>query len=176
MIKLSHTLLISAAAIMLTACSSKKLGPLEKPMTPEMIANFYDRTLVQWDHNQDNTLTCDDVKTARTGLFQELDTNGNKSLGQTEYRRAQFEDKSFMFFRFDQLDSNADGIVSIAEFNSVSDSNFRAMDKNEDCNVSALEAAEFMRAKRFHSGSRPNGKPGDSSPRRRPDEGGVDPF
>jgi len=176
MIKPHHTLLLSAAVMLLAACSSKKLGPLEKPMTPEMIANFYDRTLVRWDHNQDGDLTCADIATARIELFNDLDKNSNKLLDPNEYRRAQFEDKSFMFFRFDQLDSNEDRKLSASEFGSVSDSNFRAMDKNEDCTVSPQEAAEFMRAQRFHSGSRPNGKPSDGPSRRRPNDGGVDPF
>ncbi|WP_262694931.1 EF-hand domain-containing protein [Kordiimonas aquimaris] len=123
--------------------SNRRDGPPELP--PERKQALYDRLVTQWDYNQDDTITCADVTTVRTRLFDTLDTNKDGFLYPAEYRFAQFDDKSFLFFPFAKVDSDESSSISFTEFKDIPHSEFGGYDSNRDCIVTIDEAAAALR-------------------------------
>ncbi|MFC3053079.1 EF-hand domain-containing protein [Kordiimonas pumila] len=177
MTKRYRLVLVTSLVLAIAACSSNRKGPPKPPpIPPEKAAEMQRRFLDQWDTNNDGLFSCDDITHERRKLFITLDLNQDALLDEQEYRRAQFEDKGFMFFRFEQLDKNANNMLELAEFAAVEDSTFQSMDHNGDCLIDQGEAMAFMVEKQRRRGRPEPGKGDRSPPRRMPDEGGVDPF
>jgi hypothetical protein len=109
---------------------------------------FVDR----WDYDQDGAATCDDIKTQRSRLFRQLDEDKDGTLTSGEYRHAKFEDKSFMFFDFLRVDTNANGTVELEEMTEVPHSQFLSADKDGDCYISAPEAMATVRDSMMQQG------------------------
>ncbi|MBV1900130.1 MAG: hypothetical protein KUG56_00495, partial [Kordiimonadaceae bacterium] len=80
--------------------------------------------------------------------FGKLDKNRNLALSEQEYRRVNFEDKSFVFHQFSSLDSDASGFIDIKEFTQVSHSEFRGLDQDDDCQLGSKDAAYSVVADR----------------------------
>lgn len=132
-----------------------------------MRARFMDH----WDQNGDGQVTCADVNLQRARLFAQLDVDENEELASGEYRYAKFEDKSFLFHLFTDVDTDKSGAVNLEELQSVIHSQFASMDRDGDCFVTNEEAAAAMRERarevrseregrdgRGRSGPRPNGR------------------
>lgn len=130
------------ACVALTACAgSHNRGPKRPELSPERKAELYERFVVRWDENGDGGVSCADIEIRRDALFTELDTDTDNLLASVEYRYAKFEDKSFLFHLFADVDSDASGSISRDELHSVSDSLFASLDKDGNCIVSREEAA-----------------------------------
>lgn len=163
----------AAASIMLvsmlclTACANNRGDRRERPEpSPERKTEIYQRFLTLQDINGDGEVTCADVQRERALLFGLLDADGNKNLVSSEYRYAKFEDKSFLFHTFTDVDTDISGGVSLAELSAVSDSQFTAADQDANCIISKEEA---VTAAQDHF----QGKPGnDKRPDGRSRQGG----
>jgi len=144
-----NLILLSLVAALIGACASKRGHERQRPqMKPERIERLYAQFVTHWDFNRDKQITCDDINLQRTQLFARLDIDNNGELGSGEYRFAKFEDKSFMFFALDQIDTNASSTITIKEFTAVSHSEFLSIDKNHDCLISKEEAMASKRGLR----------------------------
>lgn len=133
-------------ALSLTACAGRgDRGPERPTLSPERRAELAERFTVRWDHDRDGIVTCADVAFERASLFTLLDTDENKELASAEYRYAKFEDKSFLFHLFDDVDIDHSGSISLQELQEVSHSQFASVDKDGNCIVSEEEAVEAMR-------------------------------
>lgn len=139
--------LLGCASVLLMACASNK-GP-ERPekrqMDPERMERLYNQFVERWDYNEDGMATCDDISVQRARLFKRLDTDESGALTSGEYRYAKFEDKSFMFFALDRVDTNASAEVDLEEFVAVSHSEFLNLDKDGNCAISQREAIAALR-------------------------------
>ena len=130
-----------ASALFLSACAGgSDRGPKRPELTPERKAELYERFVRRWDLNADDQVTCVDVKLQRRALFSVLDTDPDEQLTSGEYRYAKFEDKSFLFHLFSDVDTDSSGAISLNELDAVKHSQFESLDKNGDCIVSELEA------------------------------------
>lgn len=140
-------IIVSCASVALAACASNK-GPERserRPMDPEQMERVYNRFVERWDYNQDGMATCDDIAIQRSRLFKRLDTDTNGELSSSEYRYAKFEDKSFMFFTHDRVDTDASTTINVDEFVAVTHSEFLNMDQDGDCLINQREAMMAMR-------------------------------
>lgn len=145
------------SSLCLAACAGPGDRRPERPApSPERMAEMQDRFLARWDHDSDGAVTCDDVAFERAELFFILDTNEDEELAASEYRYAKFEDKSFLFHLFSDVDTDQSGTVSSQELRDVSHSQFAALDRDGDCLVSPEEAMIAMRenAREERSGER----------------------
>lgn len=137
--------LITLSAVSLVACGGNR-GPRERPpLSPERVERLNDRYIRLWDANKDGLVTCEDVTVRRMQVFEQVNTDGDIGLSPSEYRQVVFEDKSFLFYRFDYMDKDIDGSISLAEFSRIPQNEFNSADKNKDCMISAAEAAESLR-------------------------------
>lgn len=149
-----------ALALCITACASNR-RPERPELSPERKQGLYERILNKWDINRDQAVTCDDVIAVRKALFSTLDTDNNEVLSPREYRFAQFEDKSFLFYSFDKVNTTDDTDINFTEFSNVPHSEFAGIDRNKDCTVTVDEAAEALRdefRERRGRGDRRNGR------------------
>lgn len=153
--------------LILAACAGSQKGPGGRGGAPREIpserkAELMGRFLVRWDHDRDGSVTCDDVAFERGKLFTLLDTDGDDLLVSGEYRYAQFEDKSFMFHLFTDVDADSSGTVSRDELTGVVHSQFAGLDRDGDCFVSEEEmltaARERMRERRRQEGGEGRGQ------------------
>ncbi len=142
---LKPLILLCTAAIVLGACSPQKGPHQDRHIDPERIERLYADFINRWDYNQDGFATCDDIAVKRSRLFKRLDEDNNGTLSSREYRHARFEDKSFMFYEMDRIDSNGSTTIEIEEFMGVAHSQFLNMDKDGDCTLSRREALTAMR-------------------------------
>ncbi len=134
--------------LVLVACTSRGDRRPERPEpSPERRAEMQQRFLARWDQNGDGAITCDDVAFERAELFFVLDTNEDEELASSEYRYAKFEDKSFMFHVFSEVDTDTSGAVSLKELQAVTHSQFASIDKDGNCIVSDEEAFSAAREK-----------------------------
>lgn len=155
----------------LIACAgSNDRGSKRPELSPERKAELYERFVRRWDLNADGQVTCVDVDLQRRALFSVLDKDSDEQLTSGEYRYAKFEDKSFLFHLFSDVDVNSSGAISFEELNGVTHSQFTSLDKNGDCLVSELEAEaearERARDGREGRGGRGKGGPGGRGDRR----------
>jgi len=147
---------------LLAGCANNRDDRRKRPeLSPERKAELYERFVRRWDLNADGQVTCVDVNLQRRALFSVLDKNADEKLTSGEYRYAKFEDKSFLFHLFTDVDTNTDGTISLMELDGVTHSQFTSLDKNGDCIVSELEAEaearERARDGREASGGRGKG-------------------
>ncbi|MEX0299786.1 MAG: hypothetical protein AB3N28_12015 [Kordiimonas sp.] len=138
-------ILLCTMAVALSACASKKPSRQDRHFNPERIERLYTDFISRWDYNQDGLATCDDILVKRSRLFKRLDEDQDGVLTSREYRHARFEDKSFMFFEMDRIDSNGSTTVEIKEFIDVPHSQFINMDKDGNCTLNKREALIAMR-------------------------------
>lgn len=142
--------------LLLSACAGSDRGRpdrRERPEpSPEQRAEMLDRFLVKWDKNNDRQLTCEDIALERKALFVLLDEDGDETLSSGEFRYAKFEDKSFMFHLFSEVDNDRSGNVSLTELQAVIHSQFEGMDRDGDCLINEdemmLALREQMRTER----------------------------
>lgn len=138
---ISQGILALITVSLLAGCAGNRDDRRKRPeLSPERKAELYVRFVRRWDLNADGQVTCVDVNLQRRALFSVLDKNSDELLTSDEYRFAKFEDKSFLFHLFTDVDTNGDGAVSLRELDSVTHSQFTSLDKNGDCIVSELEA------------------------------------
>ena len=149
-IRLTATILLSLS---LVACATNKRRERSE-MPPERKQDLYERMITRWDVNHDGAATCADVVAMREELFIRLDTNNDKTLSPQEYRFAQFEDKSFLFYPYDTINTDDTAAISFAEFSAVPHSEFSGMDRDKNCTVSVDEAAESLRNQFRNRGDR----------------------
>lgn len=152
----------------LSACASDRRDKRERPeLSSERKAELYERFVRRWDLNADDQVTCVDVNLQRQALFSVLDKDSDTQLTSGEYRYAKFEDKSFLFHLFTDVDVNSSGTISFEELNGVTHSQFTSLDKNGDCLVSELEAEAEARERARDGRERP-GRKGKDGPGGRP--------
>lgn len=136
-------------SVLIAACAGPGGGRpdrQERPEpSPERRAEMRDRFLTQWDKNSDDQLTCEDIALERKALFITLDEDGSETLTSGEFRYAKFEDKSFLFHLFSEVDTDRSGDISVAEMQAVTHSQFEGMDKDGDCLVNDQEIMLAMR-------------------------------
>lgn len=143
--KTKSLIILCAAAVTLGACASNK-GPERHPQVDKQrMARLYNTFISRWDFNEDGSATCDDISTQRSRLFRRLDEDQNGQLTSREYRHARFEDKSFMFFTVDRVDTNSNTTIDADEFVAVPHSQFLNMDQDNDCFIDQHEALTAMR-------------------------------
>jgi len=140
-LRLSVTITI---ALCMTACASNR-RPERPEVSPERKQSLYSRMIDKWDINRDGIVTCDDVAAVRRALFSTLDTDDNEVLSPKEYRFAQFEDKSFLFYPYEKANTRNTNDIDFAEFSAVPHTEFAGIDRNKDCTVSVDEAAYALR-------------------------------
>lgn len=142
------TLLLASSLV--AACGGHR-GPERRepaPVDPAKMEQMYYEFVARWDYNEDGVASCDDMALQRSRLFRLLDTDKDGFLSTGEYRYAQFEDKSFMFYDFLRVDKNSSGTITIEELNEVPHSQFQAADKDHDCTISREEAMMALRDSR----------------------------
>ncbi len=154
--KNTAVVLALTAACLLAGCAGNRSDRRERPEpSPERKAEIYQRFLTLQDTNGDGEVTCADIQRERVLLFGLLDADDSKSLIRSEYRYAKFEDKSFLFHAFPDVDTDISGGISLAELSAVSDSQFTAADKDANCIISKEEA---VAAAQDHFQSKPGSK------------------
>jgi len=141
-------------------------------MDPQRMEHIYLQFVERWDYNQDGLATCDDLTVKRSRLFKRLDADKSGDLTSGEFRYAKFEDKSFMFFPLDRVDTNASATIEVDEFVAVSDSSFLHTDKDKNCVISRQEAMIAARELRGGGESGDHSKGGRGKRGGRSDEGG----
>ena len=139
-------LLICTTALVSACASNKRQGQPRRHMDPVRMERVYIQFVERWDFNEDGVATCDDIGVQRSRLFNQLDGDKNGELTRSEYRYAKFEDKSFLFFPIDRVDTNASATVNVDEFVAVFHSEFLNIDQDHDCQISQREAVVAMRA------------------------------
>lgn len=136
-------------AILVTACAGPGGGRPDRQEppepSPERRAEMTARFLAKWDKNGDNQLTCEDVALERKALFVTLDEDASETLTSGEFRYAKFEDKSFLFHLFSEVDSDKSNDISVSEMQAVKHSQFESIDKDGDCLVNDQEMMLAMR-------------------------------
>lgn len=143
---INNTLLIlCASSLILSACASNKRPDRRAQHDPERMERMYQTFVNRWDFNEDGKATCDDISVQRSRLFRRLDEDNNGVLSSREFRHARFEDKSFMFFTYDRVDTNASASIDLDEFMTVAHSQFLGMDQDNDCLIDRREALTAMR-------------------------------
>lgn len=149
-------------ACMLVGCAGNRDARREGPkLSPERKAQLYERFVRRWDLDADRQVTCADVNLQRRALFTVLDTDSNELLTSGEYRYVKFEDKSFLFHLFPDVDTDSSGSISFTELNGVKHSRFASLDKNGDCIISEIEAEAEARERAHDGRARPeDGKRG----------------
>lgn len=163
-----------ASCLIIGACSKKVPDPVET-IPAEHVERALTRLVTKWDYNDDGRATCEDVDVLRRQQFVKLDTNRDNRLSNREYRAANFEDKSFVFHDFTKLDANESGIIEPTEFIAVSHSEFRGLDKDDNCVIEYRDAAYHIVAERAQGlGGKNRGNKNDR--RRKREKGKVDPF
>lgn len=151
--------------LVLVACAGRGDRRPERPEpSPERLAEMQQRFLARWDQNEDGVVTCDDVAFERAELFFVLDTNEDEELASSEYRYAKFEDKSFMFHMFSEVDTDTSGAVSLKELQAVTHSQFASIDKDGNCIVSDQEAAMAARERMREAREGADGREGRDGP------------
>ena len=140
---------LSSALILtltLAACAGRgDREPERRPLSPEQRTEMIERFTARWDHDGSGAVTCADVAFERASLFTLLDADENEELASAEYRYAKFEDKSFLFHLFDDVDADHSGAISLQELQDVKHSQFASVDRDGNCIVSEEEAVEAMR-------------------------------
>lgn len=149
MMKHKALILLCCSTLLATACSQQKNRP-DPDKLQQLYANFIDR----WDFNEDGSATCEDISVQRSRLFKHLDENDDGFLTSREYRHARYEDKSFMFFTLDRVDTNNSFNISLEEFVRVPHSQFLNMDKDDDCRLNKHEAMIALRKNTLPNRSR----------------------
>lgn len=174
MFKFHPIAVATLCGLALSACTKKAPDPLET-IPAERIEKALSRLVTKWDHNNDGQATCADVTVLRRQQFIKLDQNNDSRLNNREYRTANFEDKSFVFHDFEKLDANVSGVIELSEFTAVSHSEFRGLDKDDDCRLDMRDAAYSIVAARAQGlGSKGRAKVSDRKQRRQTEE--LDPF
>lgn len=155
----SRVILAFTTLSLLAGCANNRGERRERPeLSPERKAEMYERFVRRWDLNADNQVTCLDVTLQRRALFSVLDKNYDEQLAPNEYRFAKFEDKSFLFYLFTEVDKDTSGAVSLRELDSVTHSEFASLDKDGDCVISELEAEVDSRNRARDRRDGPNGR------------------
>ncbi len=174
MLKLRPIIIFTALGLILSACTKQQPDPVET-IPADRINKALARLIARWDHNNDGQATCADIAVLRRQQFSKLDLDGNHRLDQKEYRSVNFEDKSFVFHEFNKLDKDVSGMIELGEFVAVSHSEFRGLDKDNDCTLGNRDAAYSILDDRAQGlGGKRTGKPDDRSKRRKTEE--LDPF
>lgn len=174
MLKLRPIMIVTAFGLVLGACAKQPQDPIEA-IPADHIDKALTRLIARWDHNNDGQATCADIAVLRRQQFAKLDLNDNHRLDQREYRSVNFEDKSFVFHEFNKLDKDVSGMIELGEFVAVSHSEFRGLDKDNDCTLGNRDAAYSILDDRAQGlGGRKAGKKGDPAKRRKTEE--LDPF
>lgn len=143
---------------LLAGCANNRDDRREVPkLSPERKAQLYDRFVRRWDMNADKQVTCEDVNLQRRALFAVLDTDSDQQLTPSEYRYVNFEDKSFLFHPFAEVDTDKSGAIILSELNDVKHSQFVSLDKDGDCAISKIEAEVEARERARDGRARPEG-------------------
>ncbi|MCK0068614.1 EF-hand domain-containing protein [Kordiimonas laminariae] len=156
---------IISTALVITACSGKNERP-DKQQHTRNIESRYQEFIQRWDLDTDGLVTCKDTVKKNKALFTQLDLDKNLVVTRREFGEIMFHDKSYRFIPFEQIDNNADGVISEAEFANTPNHIFTRFDKDGNCNVSKQEfaiAAKEIASERRRSkgqGRRPGGKGG----------------
>lgn len=153
-----HVVTALIIAVTLTACASRRKAPERPPLKPEQKQTLYNRLVTRWDFDKDGAVTCNDITVQRRSLFIELDTDNNDLLSVSEYRFARFEDKSYLFYTYQEVDIDKAPGLSFTEFNAVSHSQFVGFDRDKNCTVSIDEASDALRSQLEERG--PKERPG----------------
>lgn len=174
MSKLRSAIVFTACSLALIACTKKQPDPVETIPT-ERINQALKRLVTKWDYNNDGQATCADITVLRRQQFSKLDADVNNRLSQKEYRTANFEDKSFVFHDFAKLDEDVSGMIELGEFVAVSHSEFRGLDKDNNCTLGQRDAAYSILADRAQGlGGKRRGKADGRKRKRETEE--LDPF
>lgn len=174
MLKMHSSLVIALCGLAIAACSKKQIDPVET-IPADRISKAHKRLIAQWDHNNDGQATCADIAVLRRQQFQKLDLDSNQYLNEKEYRLVNFEDKSFVFHDFKKLDIDVSGAIDLSEFVAVSHSEFRGLDKDNNCTIGIRDAAYSILDDRAQGlGRTARGKADGIKKRRKAEE--LDPF
>ena len=149
-------ILLCTTTVVLSACSSKKGPHQPHQIDPARIERLYADFIARWDYNQDGLATCEDISVKRSRLDEDWDGY----LTSREYRHARFEDKSFMFYEMSRIDSDANRLVTLAEFMAVPHSQFLNMDLDKNCTINRQEAVIALRGQSLEMKEQQRGKKG----------------
>lgn len=95
------------------------------------------------DLNKNQEITKQELFESIRSRFEKMDGSGDKFVSKSEYLNLR-TDKQNGQRRFGELDSNADGRLSMSEFASPADWRFDRIDRNLDGKVSRPEAARLF--------------------------------
>jgi EF hand len=98
-----------------------------------------------WDLNKDGSITCDETRFHRSVLFDRADADDNGLLESEEFRTLALEDRIVARATLSDFDQNADGRVSLAEFEQKPNPVFARLDHNGDCVLTPAELAPTSR-------------------------------
>jgi len=102
--------------------------------------------LERFDKDGDGIASCDDIAIARRELFMKLDEDGSRTLDAVEFQKAPFEDRVYVFHRFELLDKNGDRLLDLPEFAAPADNTFLAADTDKNCILSDEELMALARS------------------------------
>lgn len=147
---------LSAAALLLIA-GPALAAPDDQPVPAEKAArtsSSLPRGLMRYDTNKDGVVDRAEWKAAQEARFKRLDTNGDGKLTQDELfartpaignsvlptdRQVQRQSSYFQL-----LDSDKDGVVTLAEFMAQADRNFARCDLNKDGRIDTAECRQAL--------------------------------
>lgn len=133
-------------ALSLAACGGgRREGPPPRPIPPEVAKSLKASLMERFDQNGDGIADCDDTAIARRKLFEQLDSDQSRTLDEDEFRAAPFEDRVYVFHRFELLDKNGDEVLDLPEFAAPADNTFLAADIDKNCILSDEELTALMR-------------------------------
>lgn len=92
-----------------------------------------------WDLNKDNVVTCDEWKQYLATSFGEVDANRDGSLSKEEFAKLAKQDKLFEEADYAFFGAKAEGKLTLAEMQSVSNPAFQRLDKDKDCRLVSTE-------------------------------------
>jgi Ca2+-binding EF-hand superfamily protein len=91
------------------------------------------------DYNNDGGISLNELKAARNEKFYLLDINRDKVITPNEVVGSKTWNK-----RFIRLDTDANGFVNLAEFETMAANVFSFFDKNADGQITSYEALKFQ--------------------------------
>ena len=151
---------LSAAALLLIAgpASAAPDDTVATPEKPARTSSAVPRGLMRYDTNKDGAVDRAEWKAAQEARFKQLDANGDGKLTQDELfartpavgnsvlptdRQAQRQSSYFQL-----LDTNKDGVVTLAEFMAQAERNFARCDLNKDGRIDTAECRQALQRPR----------------------------
>lgn len=104
--------------------------------------------MTQWDINGDGQVTCIDAAHKQEQKFNKADLNNNGSLDIEEFKQAPWSNTAFAEEHITLFDQDRNGKVSSKEFSERPNTEFAAIDRNQNCIISDREIAIMLDQRR----------------------------